>query len=1335
MKNRTNLQKSRRKFIQSMGVSVAGISVLPTSLYPSITNSNTAEQTAGLNLNLQEELQSELILPEGVSATWDIEKAYHETTVTRERICINGLWKWQPGKLESVQPPATNWGYFKVPGNWPGISNYLQKESQRMFAHPAWKENSFRNLEAAWYKREVSIPNNWINRQIILCADYLNSIVVVFINDIRIGEILFPSGKLDLTSVCTPGEKYTISMKVTVLPLSDVVAVFSDSNAPRTGKGQVDRRGLCGDVFLCSIPLKENISDVKVSTSYRKEEITFNIGLENLTPGEKYFLNAIVTENGNRIAGFKSRDFTTSDLKDGLLSFTEYWLPDKLWDIHTPQNMYEVKVSLLANDKTLLDTTVPSRFGFREFWIEGRDFYLNGSRIFLSSVPFDNMQIGAALSTYEAAKETMHRFKSFGINFVYAHNYGCEPGTHLSFEELLKAADDTGMLIAISQPHFGHYDWTATNAEQKNGYANHAKFYTQVAQNHPSVIFYSMNHNSCGYNNDMNPDMIDGLVRPDNEWSSRNAKRALKVEALVAKMDPDRIIYHHAGGNLGSLHSSNFYPNWVPVQEMSDWFEHWATVGVKPAFLCEYAAPFGWDWSLYRGWYKGKREFGSAPAPWEYCMAEWNSQFLGDKAFKISEYEKVNLRWEAKQFRDGKVWYRWDYPYTFDNTHLEERNPVLIMHLTDQWRAFRSWGLSANSPWDYSAYWKLREGAENGRKTFVIDWENLQRPGFSPDFNDRASHMIYDVSFDQSDWIPTAAEALLKNNMPLLAYIGGKSDAFTSKDHNFLPGTKLEKQLIVINNSRLEVKCECNWTLNLPEIVSGSKTISLKTGQQERIPLNFELPASLSAENYNINSVVRFSNGETQEDTFTINVLPSESTKKSTAKIALFDPKGETGKLLDEFGIQYKSIVEDDELTGFEILIVGKEALSTDGSGLNIGNIRNGLRVIIFEQTARVLEKRFGFRVQEYGLRKVFKRILDHPALNGLDEDNLCDWQGAATLLPPELKYEMNDNVFNGAPTVKWCDIPVTRIWRCGNRGNVASVLIEKPACGDFLPVVDGGFSLQYSPLMEYREGKGLIMFCQLDVSGRTEKEPAAELLAANIISYVTEWKPGIKKSAVYVGDEKGKSHLERTGFSVIPYNNQKLSAEQVLIVGPGGSQLLKDATKDISGWIEEGGRLLTIGLNQEEVASIVPFKVRLKKEEHISAYFKTLSMNSPFAGIGPSDVHNRSPKEISLVSEGASITGNGVLANVDNSNVVFCQLAPWQFDYGNEQHNVKQTFRRSGFLLSRIMGNLGIESSTAVPDRFNQPVDEGKSEKRWLDGLYLDEPEEWDDPYRFFRW
>ena len=107
------------------------------------------------------------------------------------------------------------------------------------------------------------------------------------------------------------------------------------------------------------------------------------------------------------------------------------------------------------------------------------------------------------------------------------------------------------------------------------------------------------------------------------------------------------------------------------------------------------------------------------------------------------------------------------------------------------------------------------------------------------------------------------------------------------------------------------------------------------------------------------------------------------------------------------------------------------------------------------------------------------------------------------------------------------------RVWRCGNRGNVASVLIEKPARGDFLPILDGGYSLQYSPLVEYREGKGLVLFCQVDVTGRTEQDPAAETLVRNLLRYVAAWKPAPRREAIYVGDPAGKRHLEFAGIPV----------------------------------------------------------------------------------------------------------------------------------------------------------------------------------------------------------
>jgi hypothetical protein len=575
-----------------------------------------------------------------------------------------------------------------------------------------------------------------------------------------------------------------------------------------------------------------------------------------------------------------------------------------------------------------------------------------------------------------------------------------------------------------------------------------------------------------------------------------------------------------------------------------------------------------------------------------------------------------------------------------------------------------------------------------------------------------------------------AAQALLRTNGPLLAYIAGKPARFTSKDHDFLPGETVEKQLIVINNCRETVGCECSWSSSLSPAASGQKTITLPTGQQERTALKFDLPAGLAPGKYELTATVKFTNGEAQKDSFAIHVLPPPAAAMPTARIALWDPKGETGKLLASLGVKCQPIDANANLAGYDVLIVGKAALTPDGPGPNLAAVRNGLKVIVFEQDAKTLEQRFGFRVDEYGLRNVFNRMTDHPALAGLDVDNLRDWRGEATLLPPRLAREGNHAIDSS----KWCDIKLPRLWRCGCQGNVASVLIEKPARGDFLPIVDGGYSLQYSPLMEYREGKGLVMFCQMDVSGRTETDPAADRLARNIITYVSEWKPAANRQALYVGDPAGKSHLEKTGVAAHSYDGGKLSADQVLIVGPAAGQKLAANAAAIHEWLKAGGHALAIGLDQSDAKELVS-AVTMKKAEHIAACFEPFAAASPLAGVGPADVHNRDPKEFSLVSRGAAVVGDGVLATADKGNVVFCQLVPWQCDYSKEKTNVKRTFRRSSFLVTRLLGNMGVESATPILARFSSPVDPSKAEKRWSDGLYLDQPEEWDNPYRAFRW
>lgn len=1315
----------------------------------------------------------EAALPPSVRAVWDLDRAYREATPTRERVSLNGLWRWQPTRPETTDVPSSGWGHFKVPGSWPGTTDYMQKDSQRVFAHPDWPERNLGRLTAAWYEREFTVPAAWNGRRVALRLEYLNSFAAVFVDGKRVGEIRFPRGELALGDACRPGATHRLSLQVVALPLQAVLRSYTDTAAVREVQGAVARRGLCGDAFLIGAPAGPRITDVRVATSVRKGELTLDTALEVVTGDGAYRLRARVSDGGGTVREFTGPEFRRRDLVDGRITVRAAWLPDRLWDLHTPGNQYDLEVALVDPAGQALDAWWKTRFGYREFWIEGRDFYLNGTRIFLSTLPLDNAQVGPALATYAAAKESLARLQSLGINFVYTHNYGCEPGAHLGFTEILRAADDVGMLVAFSQPHFSHYEWPGAAADRNNGYARHAEFYVRAAQNHPSVVAYAMSHNATGYNEDMNPDLIDGVQAVRDSWASRNAKLALRVEAIVRRLDPDRIIYHHASGNLGSMHLSNFYPNFAPVQELSDWFEHWATHGVKPVFLCEYGAPFTWDWAMYRGWYQGKREFGSAPVPWEFCLAEWNAQFFGDRAFQISEMEKRNLRWEAKQFRDGKTWRRWDYPHQLGSTDFPERDPVFAQYITDNWRAFRTWGVSANSPWEHHILFRMRPGLDRNRRVELpVDWDDLQRPGFSPDFQEARFERM-DMAYERTDWIPTvAAEALRRNNGALLAYIAGKAARFTSQDHLFEPGEHFEKQLVVINNSRVSVTAECSWSLALAQPVSGEARVEVATGDQARLPLRFALPDDTAPGEYLIAARVRFDNGEVQEDQFRVQVIepvsglagtpgnqsPSDpgkagrpgpaddakarrlgpaggggvGTARPTSRVAVWDPPGETATLLNDVGLRFDRVRLEDPLEGVDVFIIGKRALSVDGPGPDLSAVRTGLKVLVFEQSAEVLERRLGFRVAEYGLRHAFPRVPDHPVLAGFGPVHLRDWRGEATLSTPRLKYELNPK-FNGAPTVEWCGLPVTRAWRCGCQGNVASVLIEKPACGDFLPLVDGGFSLQYSPLLEYRDGRGLILFCQMDVTGRTERDPAATRLASGLLKYVRGWEPTPRRPAWYVGDAGGRRQLERAGFSLGSYRGGTLPRGSVLVVGTGGGEAVSANAEAIAAFLREDGQLMALALTERDAEALRAFGLVFKPAEHINAWFDPPGVASPFAGIGPADVHSRDPRVVPLVVSGAAVLGDGVLAAAKQTNVTVCQLAPWQFDYA-ANYGLKRTFRRSAFLVTRLLGNVGVGAATPLADRFARPVGRGEP-GRWLVGFYSDEPEEWDDPYRFFRW
>ena len=85
-----------------------------------------------------------------------------------------------------------------------------------------------------------------------------------------------------------------------------------------------------------------------------------------------------------------------------------------------------------------------------------------------------------------------------------------------------------------------------------------------------------------------------------------------------------------------------------------------------------------------------------------------------------------------------------------------------------------------------------------------------------------------------------------------------------------------------------------------------------------------------------------------------------------------------------------------------------------------------------------------------------------------------------------------------------------------------------------------------------------MVLFCQMDVTGRTEEDPAATRLVRNILSYVSNTSYPVRptRKALYVGDAVGRRYLEHAGISSGPYRGGELSTDAVLIVAEvGGAQ------------------------------------------------------------------------------------------------------------------------------------------------------------------------------------
>ncbi len=857
-------------------------------------------------------------------------------------------------------------------------------------------------------------------------------------------------------------------------------------------------------------------------------------------------------------------------------------------------------------------------------------------------------------------KNLVQRAKSAGFNHLIGYDYNFAPGTVGYIDDFYREASKAGMLVSLTMPHIKNFNFKLDDPVEAERYRSYAESKIRRFQNLPGMVFYAMNHNGTGYHGDQNPQKTDGIFAPDKYMKTESPRSAMVREQaqlaakIVRSIDPSRPIYHHESGNLGEIITINCYLDWVPQQERSDWFETWEQCGTKPLMLVEWGMPHIASWSSYRGpgfiW-----RIPSVQCIW---INEFNASILGEEAYRSSDIKQSLYRCEDEFCRGNQN-------ILFSKLcRISQRDPdlgkVRAWMTADNFRSMRARGISGLLPWDQALMWEKQETVE---PPALDPFANLKQPGIVPDIVCSVGNEMI-KSFDH--YVPSkTGEGALPMLQPEIGWIAGKSGDFTEKSHNFRPGETVSKQLLVLNDTRHNRTVECTW--ELPALnLSGKATLKLDPGTRAEAPIEFTIPSNASTCEMELRAEFRFEDDSTIKDRFTINVIPKAS-ELPKCVVGLFDPAGHSTPLFKELGLTTRPVRLQADLKGVELLVIGRGGLKNFPLLLSKA-LRSGLKLLILEQDYTELI-RLGFRGNIHGLRNVFP-LDGTPAVH--------DWRGSTTLIPPTLEtppLETKD------PTWDWNGFTNTRAWRAGNRGIVNSVLLEKPSIGNFMPLYHGGFDLQYATALEWNQQ---VIFSQFDLSGRTDPDPEATELLRKLLLRLDQ---GIIKPACttyYSGNQCGSNLLTELGirFSMAP---NTLPDSGLLVIGPGAK------LSGIADAMERGLSVIAIGLDQTELERHFPGKFQTTTGKFFSEYVHDLAQTPEYTGISNAELHWRT--ELPMTAFDTSSPGGRALQLLHSGKgkVIAVQIAPWMFD--EKEQAFRTTRRRTYFLISRLLYNLGAES------------------------------------------
>ena len=387
----------------------------------------------------------------------------------------------------------------------------------------------------ATYSKKVEIPGEWKDNEVFLFIERPHIETETFIN----GEFAGRDSTLSVphTYNITPFIKFGENNDIVIKISNDIknVGVGQDSHSV-TDQTQGNWNGMTGRIELISRP-KTHINGIRIFPDIKNKAV--NVVIEVANPGKEESITLKINDETKFFENEKVRN-------DGKISICFPINGEiKLWDEFNP-NVYTLQA-------VLNEDTVTQTFGFRDFTIKDKQFFINGRPIWLRGTVESCLfpLTGYPPTDVESWRKIFIKCKEFGLNHIRFHSY-CPP------EAAFIAADQIGMYLQPEGPSWPNHGITLGDGMKIDQYLLEETI-RMVDQygNHPSFTMLCAGNEPSG-------NWVDWTGKFVDFWKSTGDNRRVYCGASVGggwAWDP-KSEYHVKGGARGldwnrNLPSSN----------------------------------------------------------------------------------------------------------------------------------------------------------------------------------------------------------------------------------------------------------------------------------------------------------------------------------------------------------------------------------------------------------------------------------------------------------------------------------------------------------------------------------------------------------------------------------------------------------------------------------------------------------------------------------------------------------------------------------------------------------------------------------------------------------